>query len=180
MNERLDTIMRHRTIESPTARRGFVQVVRSLTRPPESSFLPAAIRAAASPAKITGDVDSPVITSSKKRTGEQKGVLAILRFPVTGCRGHPCRRKCETHRGFHFQSSSPASAAALAEGRPYPPRLTDRPLRAPPPLDATASAGGCTASRWTAARRYASTAGASRISLRARARRAAGPGCTRC
>ena len=19
----------------------------------------------------------------------------------TGCRGHPCRRKCETHRGFH-------------------------------------------------------------------------------
>ena len=22
-----------------------------------------------------------------------------------GCRGHPCRRKCETHRGFHIQSS---------------------------------------------------------------------------
>jgi hypothetical protein len=32
---------------------------------------------------------------------EQKGVLAILRL-VTGCRGHPCRRKRETHRGFHI------------------------------------------------------------------------------
>ena len=27
-------------------------------------------------------------------------------FLFTGCRGHPCRRKRETHRGFHFQLSS--------------------------------------------------------------------------
>ena len=40
-----------------------------------------------------------------KRTWEQNGVLAILRFLFTGCRGHPCRRKHETHRGFHYNRS---------------------------------------------------------------------------
>src|SRR5579862_33172 len=41
-----------------------------------------------------------------KEPGERKVVLDILRFPFTGCRGHPCRRKRETHRGFHYNYSA--------------------------------------------------------------------------
>src|ERR1700678_1243436 len=33
----------------------------------------------------------------------------VFSFPVTGCRGHPCRRRCGTHRGFHIQSSVSSS-----------------------------------------------------------------------
>src|ERR1700683_4983150 len=32
----------------------------------------------------------------------RKVVLDISRFLITGCRAQPCRRKCETHRGFHY------------------------------------------------------------------------------
>jgi hypothetical protein len=37
--------------------------------------------------------------------GEQRRRVArsCLSTLNTGCRGQPCRRKCETHRGFHIQ-----------------------------------------------------------------------------
>ena len=39
------------------------------------------------------------------RRAKEKGLIRKPRiFLITGCRGHPCRRKRETHRGFHIQS----------------------------------------------------------------------------
>src|SRR5271154_5258574 len=36
---------------------------------------------------------------------ESENHLGYASFLKTGCRGHPCRRKRETHRGFHIKLS---------------------------------------------------------------------------
>jgi hypothetical protein len=60
------------------------------------------------------------------QTLERNGVFDISRFPITGCRGHPCRRKRETHGGFHIQSNDFFyDAAALV----VPSRLSRRNAR---------------------------------------------------
>ena len=47
----------------------------------------------------------PCTLELKRRCGTEL-TLSTRRVPFrtsfTGCRGHPCRRKFETHRGFHF------------------------------------------------------------------------------
>src|SRR6202034_2157327 len=38
-----------------------------------------------------------------------RGEAPHLLFLNTGCRAQPCRRKRETHRGFHIQSREPSA-----------------------------------------------------------------------
>ena len=97
----------------------------------QNPHLPPAMRPAASPVKVTGEVKfavsralssmrtpspvrathvSPHDLSRRERrfpptpflTGTQSRI-----FSITGCRGHPCRRKRETHRGFHCDKVPP-------------------------------------------------------------------------
>ena len=76
--------------------------------PPTSSLntvahLPAAAPAGLLSRNVTGEVIPPA--PSQKRTSEQKGVLDISRFLLTGCRGHPCPRNVKNVKpmvGFTF------------------------------------------------------------------------------
>src|SRR5580700_2364720 len=76
------------------------------------------MRPAASPVKITGEVIPPPPPQKLRAKGRPRH-FAIS----TGCRGHPCRRKHETHRGFHFNCSS------LSLKLPMPPHSRRKPLR---------------------------------------------------
>src|SRR5580704_18564436 len=62
---------------------------------------------------------------------EQSSVAAHNFALDTGCRGHPCRRKRETHRGFHIKCDSDDPLLPVLES----PLLADRfitPLRLDP------------------------------------------------
>src|ERR1700730_437767 len=50
---------------------------------------------------VTGEVRSVPLTTPHLRAKGRPRHFAIS----TGCRGHPCPRKRETHGGFHIQSS---------------------------------------------------------------------------
>src|ERR1700684_4569093 len=50
----------------------------------------------------TGEVTFASLRISEKRSSKQGRSPAS--FLTTGCRGHPCPRRCGTHGGFHIKS----------------------------------------------------------------------------